>query len=164
MAALGQCKDPRDRFFAKVRKTDTCWLWMGGKDKDGYGKFQLTVSGSRKQIHVRAHQYAYFLKHGRYATPQVLHSCDTPACVNWDHLHEGTQSKNIRDCVLRGRHPRIGPVGELNANHRATAEQVMSWRAAWASGARVCDMARAAGFTYSLVDAAVHRRTWRHLP
>ncbi len=33
----------------------------------------------------------------------VRHSCDTPACVNPDHLSIGTQSENYADSFRRGR-------------------------------------------------------------
>ena len=26
------------RFWAKVQKTETCWLWQGTKDRNGYGQ------------------------------------------------------------------------------------------------------------------------------
>ena len=29
-----------ERFFMNVKKTETCWMWTGGKDKDGYGSFR----------------------------------------------------------------------------------------------------------------------------
>jgi len=33
----------------------------------------------------------------------VLHSCDTPACWNPDHLFLGTQADNVHDCIQKGR-------------------------------------------------------------
>jgi hypothetical protein len=95
--------DPATRFSGKVTTAPNgCILWQGAKDKDGYGKFQL--NGGGKQTHVRAHRYAYFLKHTKWPAQLILHSCDTPSCVNPDHLEDGDQGKNVRDCVARGRH------------------------------------------------------------
>lgn len=37
---------------------------------------------------------------------QACHTCDFPPCVNPDHLFAGSQSENIIDSVLKGRHPR----------------------------------------------------------
>ncbi len=101
--------DPRERFAAKCSPAPSgCILWQGAKDKDGYGKFQLNAEG--KQQHVRAHRYAFFVALGHWPGEFALHSCDTPACVNPEHLEDGDQRKNVRDCVARGRH-RSGHVG-----------------------------------------------------
>lgn len=94
--------DPAKRFWAKtVRNERGCLIWQGATDKDGYGKYQL--NGGGRQKHVRAHRYAFFLANGRWPNDLALHSCDTPSCVNPDHLGDGDQSKNMRDCVARGR-------------------------------------------------------------
>jgi hypothetical protein len=97
-------EDPAAIFMRSVQpQPNGCHLWTGGKDKDGYGKFALTT-GHRKQSSVRAHRYAFFLRNGRWPKKLALHSCDTPACVNPDHLTDGTQKENIQQCVARGRH------------------------------------------------------------
>ncbi len=46
----------------------------------------------RKATHV-----AWFLKHGVWTTDDLLHACDTPLCVNANHLFEGTQETNNYD-------------------------------------------------------------------
>ena len=95
--------DPAVRFASKTFAADNgCILWQGATDKDGYGKFQLNGNGSQR--HVRAHRFAYFLRHGAWPEELILHTCDTPGCVNPDHLENGDQGKNVRDCVARGRH------------------------------------------------------------
>jgi hypothetical protein len=98
------------RFWSKVKKTETCWLWTGGVDKDGYGKFQVTLpkptnSKITTQRHVRAHRYAFELKFGKPPRSGLLHECDVKACVrvHRSHVQEGTQSRNIRDSLRRGR-------------------------------------------------------------
>lgn len=84
-----------------------CWLWTGSKDKDGYG--QLMLGGKRK----KAHRVAY--EQGRGAIPDgmsVCHKCDTPACVNPEHLFLDTQAGNVRDCRAKNRN--------RNQNHERT--------------------------------------------
>jgi hypothetical protein len=43
-----------ERFWSKivVLGKDECWLWTGGKDKDGYGKFAITAP--RALVHASA--------------------------------------------------------------------------------------------------------------
>lgn len=100
---LRQASDPAARFWGKTSvQSNGCILWLAAKDKDGYGKFQ--INGYRTQRHVRAHRYAYFLRHGIWPHDLALHRCDNASCVNPDHLEDGDQGKNVRDCVARGRH------------------------------------------------------------
>lgn len=34
-------RTPQERFFEKVHKTETCWIWTACKDGKGYGIFRL---------------------------------------------------------------------------------------------------------------------------
>jgi len=53
------------RFFSHIQKTESCWIWMARKDKDGYGKFAVTfprVRGEKQnQIHFQAHRFSHIL-------------------------------------------------------------------------------------------------------
>jgi hypothetical protein len=41
------------RFWEKVEKSDGCWIWTAGKNKDtGYGVHQSTVSRQIRQLAV----------------------------------------------------------------------------------------------------------------
>ena len=90
-------QDPRTRFYAKVKKTDTCWLWKGGV-AGSYGTFSYE---GRAQ---NAHRVAWQLEHGPIPDGMVVrHICDVKMCVRPDHLCVGTQKDNVADSILRNR-------------------------------------------------------------
>lgn len=93
------------RFHTKYNTTGACWLWQAGKFPKGYGMVNLGRMADGSQQTTYAHRVAYVLAHGNIPAGRVvMHSCDTPACVNPAHLSLGTQGDNIRDGVSRGRY------------------------------------------------------------
>lgn len=90
--------DPVELFFRHVDKTDNCWLWVGAKTKNGYGKL------GRDLKTISAHRYSFEIHNG--AIPDgmlVCHQCDVRSCVNPHHLFLGTHKDNYIDCVNKGR-------------------------------------------------------------
>lgn len=95
-----------ERFMQFVTKVETgrkCWLWIGGKNGSGYGSFRVSQARVEK-----SHRYMWELVHGSVPLDkQVLHECDTPLCVNPDHLFLGTQQDNILDGQLKGKYSKL---------------------------------------------------------
>ncbi len=90
-----------ERFWNKVKKTDTCWLWLGYLDKDGYGAI-YTSRPNRKLL--KAHRVSYELHKGAINDGMAIcHSCDNPTCVNPEHLWQGTIKDNTTDAFKKGR-------------------------------------------------------------
>ena len=88
-----------ERFFQKVNKTDSCWFWTGAFTSRGYGSFG--VNGKN----ISAHRYSYQMHIGEIPKGLVIcHKCDTPSCVNPEHLWAATQSDNMKDMVFKDRH------------------------------------------------------------
>ena len=81
-----------ERFWSKVKKTDSCWIWTGYRDKDGYGRF-----GIDEKIKHKAHRFSYELVNGKIPNNQEIdHLCKNTSCVNPDHLEIVTHQENIK--------------------------------------------------------------------
>jgi hypothetical protein len=86
-----------------TRKENGCLLWNRYKINDGYGR--MTFMGKQ----VLTHRLSLLLSGGmipnEFCNPEVvvMHTCDTPACVEPTHLKKATQEKNIEDRDLKGR-------------------------------------------------------------
>jgi hypothetical protein len=85
------------RFFAKVDKTDSCWLWTSFIE-GGYGLFWFFGAPRR------AHRVSWMIANGEIPGGRmVLHHCDVRHCVNPSHLYLGNALDNCRDMWARGR-------------------------------------------------------------
>lgn len=121
-------------FWGNVDKSkgpERCWLWTGEKYPTGYGYTQY--DGKRW----KTSRLAFTLQRrpipdGKY----VLHTCDTPACVQKLHLFLGTQADNVRDMDLKGRRGTIKGqfAGEKHALAKLTNAQVDEIRQAHQAG------------------------------
>lgn len=76
-----------------------CWLWTGGIDRKGYGMSSRKLYGEAS-----AHRLLWSIHRGPIPDGlNVLHRCDTPPCVNPDHLFLGTHKDNATDRDRKGR-------------------------------------------------------------
>lgn len=142
-----------DRFWARIKKTDTCWLWQGGL-RSGYG--QAFIRGKNTP----SNRAAWMIQFGAIQAGMcVLHRCDVPACVRPDHLFLGTQLENIEDMKRKGRAAK----GERSGPAKLTTPQVVVIKREIQRG--VSDRALAAmfGVTYFTIRNIRLGRYWAHV-
>src|SRR6266436_2711342 len=94
-----------DRFWLRVEKTDTCWLWTGSKSRDGFGLFYS--DGKTRPARRVSFEHA----HGSIDPARKLwSSCWKNGCVNPDHLFYEPRRTPIFDREEQMYHARSGPV------------------------------------------------------
>lgn len=96
--------DQTERFHQKYNVEPTgCWIWTGGSRLNGKGvPYPRHWSDSGKSV--GAHRFSFELHNGPIPKGMyVCHRCDTPMCVNPEHLFIGTHRDNMRDMVEKSR-------------------------------------------------------------
>lgn len=81
-----------DRFWEKVDKTESCWLWTAGLMPSGYGSTNYGAPDYRTGL---AHRVSWELLRGPIPAGMHLdHLCRVTRCVNPDHLEIVTPWEN----------------------------------------------------------------------
>lgn len=155
------CDDPEmaaifDRKL-RARSKDTpggCRIWVGYcPTKEGYGAFKY-----RRRRYL-THRAAWIVAHG--AIPDgllVLHSCDTPGCINAEHLFLGDDATNCHDRDRKGR--QRSPRGAAHWSAKFSEAQVREFRRRRGAGEKVTALAEEAGISQGHMSNILTRRQW----
>ena len=104
--------------------SSNCVLYLGKCDKGGYG-------------HGYPHRKAYLKAHGSLPLGRkevVMHLCNTPNCINPEHLKVGSQKENIQMAVHRNTHACKNQFGKNNPNSKISREEADQIRDLYKSG------------------------------
>lgn len=86
-----------DRMTVMVPESG-CHLYTGSWTQRGYGEISIQA------VKMRAHRLSYTLANGPIPPGlMICHKCDTPQCINPEHLYAGTARDNSRDTHARKR-------------------------------------------------------------
>lgn len=151
----------RDRLIQRIQSRHTieengCWLWTGSDDGNGYGriKFMSTM--------LAAHRASYAIHH--LVNPKellVCHHCDTPQCINPEHLFLGTDADNCADKMRKGRH-KAAPChrGEANPSAKLTVTQVDAIKALIRNGWTNTAIAERYGVHHATISTIRRGKNW----
>lgn len=164
-------------FWEKVERTETCWLWTGTKQHQGYGmlviprellpkKMRDALKGTTKNKTTVATHVAWLLATG---TPVPLdkfmcHHCDNPSCVRPDHLFVGDHKSNHDDMVAKGRKPPMPRrSGESNGSAKLKEADILLIREMHAQGAPRKVTMRRFKISQGHYHRIVHKISWAYL-
>lgn len=149
------CFRERVAAHAEPELNTGCLLWPSFQDANGYCR--VRVNGKL----TTAHRAAWAAFRGPIpAGAHVLHRCDTPSCVNPDHLFLGTHLENMRDKAAKGRcwsNPRFGPAHHAS---KFSVADVLTIRTMLADGIRQIDIARKFAVTAQVINDLAKGRTY----
>lgn len=101
----------------KIEIVDDCWLFQH-KSNDRYPGVSNTLVGRHFRAY-KAHQLSYLVYKGEYDRAKyICHTCDTPSCVNPQHLFVGTPKENTAAMISKGRRGYTGMKGEMHPKCR----------------------------------------------
>ena len=154
--------DPLEQLLRRVTflpGPNGCWIWTGARNSTGYGTVQ--VAGKTRSTH----WLSYHLFRGRVDPGLcICHACDTPACVNPDHLWLGTHRENMRDMTAKGRKRSVQLHGSRSPRSLLNEDAAAIIRTAADAGHSVASIARAFQVSQATVRLVVQRVTWKHVP
>lgn len=156
----------KEIFWNKVEKTDGCWIWQGGKNKDGYGTITSSTEYGIYSSRL-AHRISYWLTYGDYDTKlKVCHECDNPSCVNPNHLFLGTQKDNMVDMVNKNRNFAITkPESQIRGEEvhcaKLTMDKAREIRKIYKEGATLDELAQVYNVSIQSIFKVVHYKSWK---
>lgn len=148
------------RRLAKTKRVGDCWIWDATVDSWGYGITDF------KRERWKAHRLFYTWFRGPIPDGMlVCHKCDTPSCVNPDHLFLGTPKDNMDDMLAKGRGNPDAQFkrGEQNSRTILTPDKVLKIREDYAAGRKQKEIAGELGISHKTVCSIVTRRNWAHI-
>jgi hypothetical protein len=101
MVAEGNAEE---RFYKKYSiRQNGCWIWTAGTRLNSK-KVAYPRHWTDDKKSIGAHRFSFELFKGKIPIGMyVCHKCDTPLCVNPDHLFIGTHNDNMSDMVRKKR-------------------------------------------------------------
>lgn len=113
---------PKTDFFSqeyiqsRSEQRDSCWNWIGQKDKDGYGQFRRFANDKWH----KAHRVSFESAGNKIPLGfEVAHTCHNKSCVNPNHLITCLHVVNVRMTLSKagGKWERAKRAADVSVKH-----------------------------------------------
>lgn len=149
-----------ETFWDRVEKhvviaDNGCHLFMGCRNHCGYGR----INKDGKNVFVHREM---FKKHnpGVDVTGVIMHTCDTPNCINPEHLKHGSVADNVADMVEKGR--RVTVKGSNQPDAKLHESMIPDIRKRLATNESCTTIAKDYGVSDAAIRSIEKGRTWKH--
>ena len=153
--------EDKKRFFSKVDKTDTCWVWKASiRGNSGYGAFK--INGKVKS----AHRVSWEIYNEKKIPDGLLvcHKCNNRLCVNPEHLYVGTYVDNTRDAIRDGVRDHYKYVyGEKVGTAKLSEDNILEVVRLYEKGLSHKEIAKKLKVDRSTIGDVLRGRTWKHI-
>lgn len=139
-----------DNSYEMVTQTG-CWIWTGYLNTAGYGG----ITWKNKAYAAHRYSYEQFIS-SIPAGLCVLHKCDTPQCVNPNHLFLGSSIDNVADKMSKGRQAK----GQIQGSSKLTVDKVAEIRKSKETYKQIANKYEVGVSTINKIRARI---TWRHV-
>ena len=134
------------------RTASGCMLWKGGMHRTGYPACSAYGLFKSQALHREVHRLA------TGESPEVvMHTCDTPSCINPAHLKSGTAQQNKDDAVQKRRHA----YGARNGRAKLDAQRVRCLKEDRRKGETYAALAHKYGVAEVTVWRVLTEQNWR---
>jgi len=157
-------KDERIKLVQRLlkfveRTPDGHWIWKGGTDGGGYGKFKFNdriIKAPRLswELFVGPIESGKFILH--------LNSCHIRRCICPFHLYEGTYKENMQDRVDIGNAGTSLP-GTENGRAKLNDGKVKEIQRRCKNGENQRALAKEFNVTQTLISMIHLRKIWKHI-
>jgi len=153
--------EDKNRFFSKVDKTDTCWVWKASiRGNSGYGAFK--INGKVKS----AHRVSWEIYNEKKIPDGLLvcHKCNNRLCVNPEHLYVGTYVDNTRDAIRDGVRDHYKYVyGKKVGTAKLSEDNILEVVRLYEKGLSHKEIAKKLKVDRSTIGDVLRGRTWKHI-
>lgn len=112
---LTKSEIPEGYIYKLLNKTfdiGDCWETLLPVNNKGYPSACI-----KRQKRIASHIFYVYYKGDLFPGNIIRHSCDNPACVNPEHLIQGTTKENVKDKIVRKRDTTTITYKYRNATH-----------------------------------------------